>query len=542
MKRGLSFFALLLLLISTTCQAQVSYWFQGWQRKPDAQQAAAYFMVPGANVTFTYDTNRVVINAAGGGGGTLQLFGDVTSPLTALPNVTATLATVGLGGTSTKVTWNTKGLVTLGTSAILDSADFVNQGTTTTLLHGNAAGNPSWSAVNLATDVTGTLPGVWLTAGNTGAGNFLGSTDAQPLLFKRNNAQVMKFENNGAIEIGDATTSASGVSSIALGALSTVTQDYGFALGVDCHAFGNSGFAMGTGSYAVGELSVAIGAVAEADGFESFALGTSALANNQGSFIWSDSTGSGNNDTGDDQFVATATGGFYFYSSSGFRIEDTGVGKVTLTNGGGWFTKDIKSDGKVTATNFVTSAVKWVDMNINYSFSAVGATAPALTSVTNPASGSVIKQLAFDNGDELFGQCQLPHTLAITNAAFPKFYTEPHVHFDTIGTLNSTHSNVTWRIEWEWANINGGWIRGTNQATMGITNNFTHYVLDLGHITNDPPMNISAVFRCRLTRPASATQEYDSAPNSHTVILDAFDLHVPVGNQNAIGSSTDVAP
>jgi hypothetical protein len=40
----------------------------------------------------------------------------------------------------------------------LTSADFANQGTTTTVLHGNAAGNPSFSAVSLSSDVTGNLP------------------------------------------------------------------------------------------------------------------------------------------------------------------------------------------------------------------------------------------------------------------------------------------------------------------------------------------------------------------------------------------------
>ena len=43
-------------------------------------------------------------------------------------------------------------------TASLASSDFANQGTTTTFLKGNAAGNPSWSAVSLATDVTGQLP------------------------------------------------------------------------------------------------------------------------------------------------------------------------------------------------------------------------------------------------------------------------------------------------------------------------------------------------------------------------------------------------
>jgi hypothetical protein len=41
---------------------------------------------------------------------------------------------------------------------LLASALFRNQGTTTSVLHGNAAGNPSWGAVNLATDITGNLP------------------------------------------------------------------------------------------------------------------------------------------------------------------------------------------------------------------------------------------------------------------------------------------------------------------------------------------------------------------------------------------------
>jgi len=48
---------------------------------------------------------------------------------------------------------------------VLSSADFANQGTTTTLLHGNAAGNPTWGAVSLTADVSGTLP---VTNGGTG--------------------------------------------------------------------------------------------------------------------------------------------------------------------------------------------------------------------------------------------------------------------------------------------------------------------------------------------------------------------------------------
>lgn len=62
------------------------------------------------------------------------------------------------GSTNTKITYDSKGLVTSGTSAVLASADFANQGTTTTVLHGNASGDPSFGAVSLTTDVSGILP------------------------------------------------------------------------------------------------------------------------------------------------------------------------------------------------------------------------------------------------------------------------------------------------------------------------------------------------------------------------------------------------
>jgi len=83
-----------------------------------------------------------------------ELSGDIT---TSGSNVT-TLATVATPGTNTKVTFNAKGLVTSGATATLASADFANQGTTTTVLHGNAAGNPAFSAVSLTADVSGVLP------------------------------------------------------------------------------------------------------------------------------------------------------------------------------------------------------------------------------------------------------------------------------------------------------------------------------------------------------------------------------------------------
>jgi hypothetical protein len=54
----------------------------------------------------------------------------------------------------------------------LASADFANQGTATTVLHGNASGNPSFGAVSLTADITGTLAlgngGLGITSGTSG--------------------------------------------------------------------------------------------------------------------------------------------------------------------------------------------------------------------------------------------------------------------------------------------------------------------------------------------------------------------------------------
>jgi hypothetical protein len=68
-----------------------------------------------------------------------------------------TPSTITAGANNQFLAGNT-GLAPAFRQAQLASADFANQGTTTTVLHGNAAGNPSFGAVSLTADVTGDLP------------------------------------------------------------------------------------------------------------------------------------------------------------------------------------------------------------------------------------------------------------------------------------------------------------------------------------------------------------------------------------------------
>ncbi len=77
----------------------------------------------------------------------------------AIANADLTNSSITLNGSS----------VSLGGSKTLTlaSSDYVNQGTTATVLHGNAAGNPSFGAVSLAADVSGNLPVTNLNSGTS---------------------------------------------------------------------------------------------------------------------------------------------------------------------------------------------------------------------------------------------------------------------------------------------------------------------------------------------------------------------------------------
>jgi hypothetical protein len=117
-----------------------------------------YSVTDEGNIVEQSDGSGWVAFAAGGSGGT-AVWGLISGLLSDQIDLQAALdAKVTENAaitpaTKTKVTYDAKGLVTAGADATLASADFVNQGTATTVLHGNAAGNPAFGAV-VEADIT----------------------------------------------------------------------------------------------------------------------------------------------------------------------------------------------------------------------------------------------------------------------------------------------------------------------------------------------------------------------------------------------------
>lgn len=104
-------------------------------------------------------SSTVLHGTAGPGHGGSPFYAQVALGSEVSGTLSEALGGTGAGAlTCTNQFMTSNGTLYSCSTPTLASAQYANQGTSTTLLHGNSPGNPSWSAVSLTADVTGTLP------------------------------------------------------------------------------------------------------------------------------------------------------------------------------------------------------------------------------------------------------------------------------------------------------------------------------------------------------------------------------------------------
>jgi hypothetical protein len=214
------------------------------------------------------------------------------------------------GGGTGNSTFTAYSVICAGTTATGAFQNVSGVGTAGQVLTSNGAGAlPTWQAGG-----GGSNP--WSAGAGTGSAKGGDGTEVA--------------SGNYSLSYGTSTTTASGISSFAVGDGTTASGDYSTAFGKGCTAGGYGSFrsgqycygsgvesvAMGYNCGAQGTYSVAMGETCATSADNQFALGFGASPSKKGTFMWSDSGNHGNADTANDQFVITATGGYLYYQGT----------------------------------------------------------------------------------------------------------------------------------------------------------------------------------------------------------------------------------
>jgi trimeric autotransporter adhesin len=219
---------------------------------------------------------------------------------------------------------------------------------------GNGGGLTNVNAASLGGVPAG---GFWQLGGNNvSGGQFLGSTNGQPLELRVANFRAMRFEKDGSTAgvhvLGGSRSNGippivSGIFAATIGgggsdtSPNLVSDDFATIAGGVGNIAGNTNASFDVAAPTVGggDRNTASGPYSTVPGgFQnlasasfSFAAGSFAQATNSGAFVWSDGNGAIMNSTNNNSVTMRASGGYRLYSNAGASI-----GAYLAPGSGGW--------------------------------------------------------------------------------------------------------------------------------------------------------------------------------------------------------------
>jgi hypothetical protein len=171
---------------------------------------------------------------------------------------------------------------------------------------------------------------------------------------------------------------------------------------------------------------------------------------------------------------------------------------------------EVESDGTVV---FYGDATVWDDLRVPVnSVRRLGFSDPDWVQFRDDGAASVgVYALAFDDGtdEEVFFTAQIPHAYREASSI------TPHVHWSP---SDGNAGNVTWKLEYTWANIDGTF---GNTSTVSVTDStdstsHKHLVANMTAISG-AGKTISSMLQCRLYRDVSDGDDYASDAFLHEI-------------------------
>ncbi len=181
----------------------------------------------------------------------------IASPSSAL-SVLAASNPLYLSGVQATSTFSTDSILTI-------NAGIVKKAPYSSLPSGGSSGSSGWA-------LTGN-------SGTNAGTNFLGTTDAQPLIIKSLGRQLAYFDGNlYNVALGNGASAGTSDHNVAIGFNSSTTSQYAMALGYSASASAAQSTALGYSATASNQYALALGYQAVASGVRSIALGNGGSA------------------------------------------------------------------------------------------------------------------------------------------------------------------------------------------------------------------------------------------------------------------------